>query len=304
MAEASASEPLTPVSLQISLTPADIPHAALILPHQLRTWATQCAEALLIWDMDPGPRYAQDEAYRHSWNLCGGIVDELSQALKREWPELRVLKSTFGPNARQALSARFFVSGTPALPAKDFRGGPFAAYFFALTATAHDHILHFDSDMMFGGSCPNWVESAVKVLADDSSLLCVSPPGGAPPHENAFTSLFTTRSFLLDRRRLEQTLTLRTRESPFASADSSGPAFGELPEHLLSALMQQRGLERQDFSGAPGIWSLHPPVPPSPLFLPALPQLLQALSADTLPPVQGKDYNLREATLLALQAGA
>lgn len=292
------------VSLQISLTPVDIPHAALILPHQLRIWAPQCAEVLLVWDLDAGPRYARDEAYRRSWDLCSGIVDELSQALKREWPGLRVLKSSFGPNARQALSTRFFVPGTPALPAKDFRGGPFAAYFFALTATAHDYVLHFDSDMMFGGRGPNWVESAMKVLADDSSLLCVSPPGGPPPHADSHTPLFTTRSFLLDRRRLEQALTLRVREPLFDLPEACAPTFGELPEHLLSDLMRARELKRQNFAGSPGIWSLHPPVPPTPVFLPALPQLLQALSDHTLPEVQGSDYNLREATLLALQARA
>src|ERR671922_3024328 len=39
------------VTLQISLAPTDLPHATHILPHQLRQWAGQVDEILLIVDL-------------------------------------------------------------------------------------------------------------------------------------------------------------------------------------------------------------------------------------------------------------
>ena len=115
------------VSLQISLTPLDLPYAALLLPHQLGRWAGQCHESLLLWDLDPGPRYARDAAYAQRWDLCLSSLDALHNALQQDWPQLVQLALRPDPGLNAHLSARFFTPGTPSLPAKDFRGGAFAA---------------------------------------------------------------------------------------------------------------------------------------------------------------------------------
>jgi len=39
------------VTLQISLAPTDFPHARYVLPHQLRQWAGQVDDVLLVVDV-------------------------------------------------------------------------------------------------------------------------------------------------------------------------------------------------------------------------------------------------------------
>lgn len=289
------------ISLQISLTPADIPHAALILPHQLRIWAPQAAEVLLVWDLDPGPRYESEPGYRAHWQNCLSSLELLNSALRQDFPGIRILTSASDDHTRQHLSERFFRPGSPALPAKDCRGGPFSAYFAALALAAHPLILHLDADMMFGGQSPHWLSEARTALTADPGLLCISPPGGPPPWttEQTFTPWFSSRCFLLDRRQLAQALELSYRD-PAGTPGMFAP-YAELPENLISRFMQQQQLQRHNLAGSePGMWSLHPPVPPQPDFLPLLPRLLAALDQQRLPALQQGDYNLRPATLQAL----
>src|SRR4029079_10267618 len=40
----------SPVSLQISVAPTDLPHARWTLPHQLRQWGSQVDEVLFVLD--------------------------------------------------------------------------------------------------------------------------------------------------------------------------------------------------------------------------------------------------------------
>ena len=291
-----------PLSLQISLTPLDIPHAALILPHQLRIWAAQASEILLIWDLDPGPRYERQPAYREKWDSCKPYLEPLNQALKQDWPDLKIETLIADEQLCLELSQRFFRPDTGPIPAKDYRGGPFAAYFYGLAAAAHDLVLHLDADMMFGGQSPSWAQEACISLQAAADLLCIAPPGGPPGTEVLRHRQFTTRSFLLDRRRL-QGLELSRRELPELLAQQNDQTlwvepYAEMPEILISHWMQAQDLWRLDLPGqAPGIWSLHPPVPADPRFHVLLPELLRALDTDSLPATQQGHYNLLPATL-------
>jgi hypothetical protein len=51
-------------TLQISLAPSDLPHARVLLAHQLRTWAGQVEEVLLTVD---GLRGAGHGRFAEGW---------------------------------------------------------------------------------------------------------------------------------------------------------------------------------------------------------------------------------------------
>ncbi|MGV3523441.1 MAG: glycosyltransferase family A protein [Candidatus Sericytochromatia bacterium] len=290
------------VTLQINLIPPDIPHAALILPHQLRIWAPQCDEVLLIWDDDAQPHASRFPRYRALWEQCRPMCELLNQALQRDWPQLRI--ESVDPTACARLSDRFFNGGV--FPPKDLRGGPFLAYFYGLDAARHDWVLHLDGDMLFGGHSPHWVQEAQAALLACPQALAAHPPGGPPPHPQRDASRFTSRAYLLDRRRLYGQLELAYFHESELLTRASEPQtwvapYAAMPETLIETWMQREGLLRLDFSGSgPGLWSLHPPAERHPLFYARLPALLEALEAQRLPAIQGQDYNLRLETLEAL----
>lgn len=289
-----------PVTLQISLCPLDLAHVALIVPHQLRIWAPQCAETLLVWDLDPGPRY-QDPAFRQKWDAGLMGIQDFCRILLTEWPQLKFAAFQAQPELLSALASRFFVPGTPPLPAKDFRGRPIAAYFYALAIAAHDWVLHLDCDMMFGGQSPSWVAEARAALQADAGLLYAMPGVGPASVHPLRGPEFTARCFFLDRRRLAGVLTPELRQMPDLFEARWVPPYAETAELMIEHWMARQGLQHLALPGAaPGMWWLHPPVPASPAFLPALPQLLQALSDDDLPARQNGRYDLLEATLEAL----
>jgi hypothetical protein len=295
------------VSLQINLTPRDLPHASLILPHQLRLWAAQCQDLLLIWDCDPGPRY-QELNYRKAWDLCLQALPEFQAALESDWPQLRQLylplESQKKSELAQALSLQFFGPNAPPLPSKDYRGGPFLAYFLGFAEAKFDWLLHLDADMMFSGQNNLWLNKACQLLIDHPELACISPPGG-PAHpntqRNVRSDFFSTRSFLINRKKLYHALSLSYRLEEAQENQNWVTPYAELVEIILNQWMKKESLWRADFSDCESeIWSLHPPVPLLPEFLTYLPQLLIHLELGTLPKVQTGHYNLQADTLEAI----
>jgi len=282
---------VAPVSLQINLTPLDLPLAALILPHQLRCWASQCQELLLIWDLEPHPQQRHEASYQAAWQACLELKPTLLAALQADFVGLRSLELDISAQAEVA----HVYAQSDVLPTKDFRGGPFYAYFFGLHAAAHDWVLHLDADMLFAGQAAGWVAAAQQALQSQPELLCCAPPGGPPAagsvRQPRRLQHFTTRCFFLDRRRLAGQLQLRFR--PCGGA--------ELPEHLLSQWMQQAQLQRLDLP-VQGVWSLHPSGSRA-RFRRILPELLRCLeSGAAYPSAQVGEFNLHPDWLAELEA--
>ncbi|HXD56810.1 MAG TPA: hypothetical protein VN606_02780 [Thermoleophilaceae bacterium] len=295
----------SPVSLQISVAPADLPHARWTLPHQLRQWGSQVDEVLFVLD---------------------GRQPELEDLLERlcsQHAHARVEHVDYGDEAAGAV-AEELLGGTRA-PAKDCFGKAVYSYLFGLHAARHRFVLHLDSDMMFGGGSRSWVEEAQRLFASRPDVLSVSPlpgpPSGRPfprhvarvhraePFESPglagpalrFTHM-STRDFLLDRSRLP---TLRP-ERPGPRAALAALAKGAIwkrrawrapAEAALSRAMTRAGLSRVDFLGAaPGMWSLHPPQR-SREFYDALPELIRRIEEGDMPERQLGDFDLSDALL-------
>lgn len=298
-----------PVSLQINITPLDLPFAALIVPHQLRFWQRHCQELLLIWDLNPGVRYLRQAVYQQRWDQHLAWVNPLNQALQQEFPHLRILELEATAALRQSLSKAYFLPGTDPMPEKDFRGGPFLAYFYGLWAASHPHVLHLDADILLGGEPSGWLEQALQLLSEQPEYLAISPWGGpplldthgSPLHRQQQTTGFSSRHFLLDRRRLQGQLQLKCLELFQLQARATDPSlwvepYADLPEHLITNWMQAHQALRL---ACLDVWTLHPSQR-SQLFYQALPLLLNKLTAQGLPHFQRGDYELQDATLKAL----
>lgn len=296
-----------PISLQISLTPWDLPHACLVLPHQLQFWSEHCTETLLFWDMEPGPRLAH--AHDH-WQACLEFLPEFQAAIQRDWPDMRQISQDYhGPQGQlelKTLSQTFFQSQgeifTDSIPIKDFRGGPLAAYLSAIMAAQSNYVLHLDGDMLFAGSASHWLATALTVLQNTPQFACVSPPGGPPAEPKRLIwqphSIFSSRCFLIDRRSLYQALSMRFRCPPEPTARGWVAPYAELFEVLVTAWQNDQNRFRLDYCPAgQTLWSLHPPVPPNALYHSLLPTLLTHLQSPSWPEAQLGAYNLLPASL-------
>lgn len=294
-----------PVTLQISLAPSDHAHARELLAHQVRTWRDQVAEILLTVDF-------HRSAGRFSARWEEGR--ERILPLARSIPGARVVEVDYGAEAQARVSREFF-GGVPRLPAKEFRGGPHYSYFFGLTEAAHDHVLHLDSDMFFGGGSTTWLQEAVADQQADPRVLFSAPLPGPPSADGGLRSqeakaasgrarafdfdTMSTRLFLLSRRRFRSTLgRLRLRGpglrgSIKALVERNPPQ--DLPEHLFTHGMHRRGLIRREFLGqGSGMWHLHPPYRCADFYA-RLPELVARCESGDMPEAQRGCHDINES---------
>lgn len=285
----------TPITLQISLAPSDHRLATHILPHQVRTWRGQVDEILLTVDL-------HRSGGRFSDNWVDGRDHILT--LARSIEGARVLIVDDGPEAAAAISREFF--GGRKIPRKEHRGGPYYSYFFGLHAAQHRHVLHFDSDMMFGGGSPTWLSEACSLLEREPDVFVTAPLPGPPSPDGHLRELngsrlasppfayefpeMSSRGFLLDRERWRTRIgALRPEFAPprgFILGLLEGNPPRETPERLITAAMSRRGLRRVDFLGqSPGMWTLHPPYRGADFYA-KLSALVTRIEAGDMPPEQ------------------
>ncbi len=303
-------------TLQISLAPGDVPHARDTIPHQLRQLGGQVEEILLTADLEPspGPRGAHH-------------AERLPQLLAclREWerlPSVRVSEVDYGAAARDAVAGRFF-GGAP-VPEKDCVGAPFYAYLHGLHEAGHDLVLHLDSDMLLGGGSQTWLAEAAALLAGDNRIAVSGPlpgpptadgrlpaqivrrharaqPGSSAPNDHPgpgrayeFAHV-STRSFLLDRRRLPAFS--RLPPPPRAHRRSEGHAPVAPLEISLTEAMRATGLVRVDLLGSgTGMWVVHPTYR-SELFYAELPDIIRRIEAGDVPDAQCGDFELNDSMI-------
>lgn len=301
------TDPGLGATLQISLAPTDLPHARVLLPHQLRAWAAQVDEVLLTVDVLHGrarTRFAEGWEERRP-----GLYALLDECARRH-AGVRVAEVDYADEERRAVAERFF-GGRP-VPERDSRGGPFYAYFYGLHAAANELVLHIDSDMLFGGGSQTWLAEAAALLARRRDVLVCNPLGGPPtddrarwrdpvePHETlAFRcSSISTRLFLGDRARLAGLPLRSPRRLPSrAKARLHGNPPFALPEDLMTQAMHERGMVRIDLLGRlPGMWSLHPPYR-SDAFYEQLPELVRRIEAGDVPDAQRGVHDIDDSLI-------
>ena len=290
------------LTLQISLAPGDHRHAVEVLPHQLRCWAGQVDEVLLVVDL-----HRSAGRFGEQWDEGRPILDALIERLSAETTAVRRIEVDYSPETVRAIGSRYF--GTAELPLKEWRGGPFYSYLFGIDAARHSYVLHLDSDLLFGGGGRTWVSEAITELERRPACFACNPLAGPPrddgtigqhaePDEQlpfAFRfSQISTRIFLLDRRRLaELPLELSQLQGKKRfKADLLGTAPYPPLEDIITRAVRREGLYRLDFLGTqPGMWSLHPELRGS-AFYSRLSDLVERVELGHVPPEQRGHYNL------------
>lgn len=294
-----------PVTLQINLAPSDYRHAQILLPHQVAAWRGQVAEILITVDF-----HRSAGRFSERWEEGRKKILPLAASIDGA----RVITVDYEQQAAAQVSSEFF-GGHP-IPAKDFRGGPYYAYFFGLHAARQNYVFHADSDLFFGGGSQTWLAEAVASLEQFPDVLFAAPLPGPPaqdgrlhsqtaaaepgvPHAYRFDTM-STRLFLLDRRRFRIAIgALRPRRPP-ALRDTikaliEGNPPQDLPEHLFTDAMRTRNLWRREFLGAaPGMWSLHPPYRCRD-FYERLPELIRRIEHGDIPNDQCGDHDLNSS---------
>lgn len=295
------------LTLQINLAPPDYRYAQHILPHQLEVWSGQVDEVLFTCEAR-----RSEGRFGSQWEKFEDALSTLVGTLSERYPAARAANIDYSAD-RMAEVARFFFDRDE-IPPKDFRGGPFYAYFFGLHAAQHPFVLHLDSDMLFGGQSGSWVAEALRVLRQNPNVLSVSPHPGPPqrdadssateeitlsPEQKPFrvTPRFTTRVFLMDRRRLvrEGPLPLeRPHLLGILKAHLLRNSPGAAPETLIQKHMQTHGLLRVQMVGtSPGMWSLHPRYR-NEEFYRRLPDLIERVGEGDVPEAQRGYYDIQD----------
>jgi hypothetical protein len=160
------------VTLQINLAPGDFSYALHTVPHQLRQWEQQVQEVVFSLES-----HQSEGRYGREWENRDSLREFLD-ALCAGRPKARISVVDYSAAARGAVSAAFF--GGRAAPLKSHRGAPFYAYFHGLLSARFNHVLHMDSDMLFGGGSQSWLDEARALLAGRPEVLFCSPFAGPP----------------------------------------------------------------------------------------------------------------------------
>jgi hypothetical protein len=288
------------VSLQINLAPGDYLHATEILPHQLNALSNQVDEIILIVDTKPSKgRFALN------WNENKDLLDVFLEIISKDYA-VKIIPVDYRSVFKSQVAQYFF--GKNYMPDKDFRGGPFYAYFFGLYMATNNYVFHLDSDIFLGGGSETWVSEAVDIL-EDKHCLIVSPLPG-PPHpqemlieQRIISKLspyafelagMSTRLFMVDKSKFESKK-LSIKKPALRSqikAIIQGNPNAQLPELLIADYMYLNNLKRVDFLGThPGLWSLHPPYRTK-TFYEGLPQLIKSIEENSLPATQYGFYDI------------
>ena len=300
------------VTLQISLAPSDWLHAQHILPHQLKQFAHQVDEVLLILDL-----HRSAGRFSEGWKERLPKLKSLIAQICQEYSNTRLLEVDYSTQSISEVSKIFFNGKN--IPPKDFRGGPFYSYFFGLYSAQYNYIFHLDSDIMFGGGSSTWIEEAVNLLSERSGsdiLFCAPLPGpptddgtlrsqvgqSEPHYSTAFRFNFlSTRLFMVNRERF--TAQIKHLPLQYASIYGIFKALIEgnypyrLPEEILTESMLKNSLQRVDFLGRlPGMWSLHPPYR-SQVFYDLLPQLIKKIESGDMPDQQLGDHDVNDSLI-------
>lgn len=291
-----------PVSLQINLAPGDYRHAKYILPHQLNILAGQVDEIILTIDTQPSKgRFAE------GWNEYQALLNDfLHNEIARQF-NVKIIPVDYSLKIKSDVAQYFF--GQKGMPVKDFRGGPFYAYFFGLYSAVNNLVFHLDSDMFFGGESQDWIKEAVDFFRADPECFVVSPLPGPPHAEDILISQYvidkiapytwqlngmSTRIFLMDKSKFQFNKLELSKPSARnqIKATIQGNSNADLPEHLISAFIRKRKLKRIDFLGTgKGLWSLHPPYRTDDFYT-KLPELIKKIESNDLPEKQHGFYDI------------
>lgn len=146
---------------------------------------------------------------------------------------------------------------------RDFRGIPLLGWAIGIEGAPTDYVCHFDSDiLMHASNGYSWASAAIEALQENPNTMFLAPKGG--PGGTATTRRqkeFSSRRFVVDRRRLESILPLPPTHSSWKRRilmRAGGPSsYWPWEMHVRSAIS---GTPFDCmYLGDPRAWALHCP---------------------------------------------
>jgi hypothetical protein len=278
------------------------------IPHLVRTCRFPFTRRVLVVDTAPlGRRYARRPGIGTMEELracCAqlidaGVIDAIAPIDYSPQYRRRMYRKHFAGLMRQTHS----------------NGGyPILGSIFAIEESPADYLVHFDSDILLHQSPGfSWIEEGIRLLRAHPDLVAVLPRSGPPASDGRLRQqeergeayerddargiycfkTFTSRVFVMDRRRFEQVLPLRPRMPITELLRNYLTARNTMPEWevMVGWRVQERGLVRADLT-SPHAWTLHPD-DRGERFEAALPDVIARIEAGQFPPGQGGYYDLR-----------
>jgi hypothetical protein len=292
-----------PCTLTMLAARPDLPFIAQTIPHLVRSLNFPFQEKLLFLDTAPLPaRYnnqpgvgSLDDLLRAGKALCDrGVIDRCVEVRHDDAQQLAIYHRHYAPAPAHT---------------RDYRGYPNLACALELEMPSTDYVLHFDSDILL--HCApgfDWVSRAAALLVSHPEALFVAPRPGPPTGDGRLRQAnvgldpggffrfkhFSSRRYLVDRRRFRTFLPLRPRAASrriWLRGLLRGQSDLEAWEVLVSRKLGESAFIRAD-TADPQVWTLHTP-DHGPEFIAALPQLILRIEEGKFPPAQAGDYDLR-----------
>jgi hypothetical protein len=258
------------VSLQINLAPGDYPHAKHMLKHRLDVLSGQVDEIILTVDT----RHSKGR-FAEGWEANKDLLNQfLSVGIQSQY-KVKIVPVDYSAPAKKQVAEYFF--GENNLPDKDFRGGPFYAYFFGIHTAKNNLVFHFGFGYVFRRRKPGMDQGGGQFFESEPSCFIISPLPGPPNNTDVLIDQhvvnkiapyiwqlngMSTRILMMDKSRFKlHKLTLT--KPPVrgqVKAIMEGNSNADLPEHIISTYISRHNLKRIDFLGTgKGLWSLYPP---------------------------------------------
>jgi hypothetical protein len=277
------------------------------IPHLVRACRFPFARRFLMVDTAPlGRRYGRKPGIGTPEELQAachrlvqdGVVDDLVPIDYSRDSRRRIYRKHLAGSMRQTHS---------------HGGYPILGSIQALEESRADYLVHFDSDMLLHQDPGySWIDEGIKLLRAYPDLLAVLPRSGPPRPDGRLKQqeetgeafepdarglycfkTFTSRVFLVDRRRFDRLLPLRPRLPlrellrNYLTARSTMPEW----ETMIGYRLRETAFVRADLSSTRA-WTLHPD-DRGERFEAALPSLIEGIEQGIYPAGQGGYYDLQ-----------
>lgn len=292
-------------TLSMLIARTDIPYMMHTIPHLVRACRFPFTQRILYLDSSPLRKIFQN---RPGVGTLAELRDCCDRLIKDNVID-KVIDIDFSDKYRKEICKKYF--GKPLKHTYDYRGSVIWGYIFAIERAETDYLLYFDCDMLlYQNPKHNWINQGIQLLQNYQDIMCVLPLSG-PPHkdgvlfqkypyeqdERGFYKFrrFTTRKFLIDRKRFEKFLPIR----PLYQSWRDGlkkTLKGESTLKMLEGMIANRLLEtsyiRADLS-SPDAWTVHP-LKHDQAFVDSLPQLIEKIESGWYPAEQAGHYDLKQ----------
>jgi len=276
------------------------------IPHMVRMCGSGVTERILVRD---------DAPLRGEWQSrpSVGTPEEL-RACCDELLERGIVDAVVPVDSSRVYRHRTYSQhlGFPFHDSHSRRGTPVLGYIAGLDVGAADYVVHFDSDMFLHQAAGHsWIKEGIDLLQAHPDVMAVLPRSGPPAQDGRLLQqesigegfvrdpagffrfkTFTSRVFLIDRRRFDQLLPLRTGLSVWSQLlDGLGWRPG-LPEWetMVAGRLEETDFFRVDLE-SPRAWTLHPTVRGA-AFEAVLPEIIRRIEAGEYPAAQGGHYDI------------